>query len=147
MGEKNLAVLERIRDERKSRINQSSLLYIYFKAWNPNRTLERMEPYMRWLYTPGFVIFSIIIFIVAMSILAGDWTRVQKDTEALYSFSGKSAYDIWAFWIIMMSLGGIHEFGHGLTCKHYRWRRDADGLPAHLFHSCFLYGYDRYSIV
>jgi putative peptide zinc metalloprotease protein len=119
VGEKNLAVLERIRDERKSRINQSSLLYIYFKAWNPNRTLARMEPYTRWLYTPGFVMFSIIIFVVAMSILAGDWTRVQKDTEALYSFSGKSAYDIWAFWIIMMSLGGIHEFGHGLTCKHY----------------------------
>jgi len=119
VGEKNLAVLERIRDERKSRINQSSLLYIYFKAWNPNRTLTRMEPYTRWLYTPGFVIFSIIIFVVAMSILAGDWTRVQNDTEALYSFSGKSAYDIWAFWIIMMSLGGIHEFGHGLTCKHY----------------------------
>jgi len=119
VGEKNLAVLERIRDERKSRINQSSLLYIYFKAWNPNRTLARMEPYMRWLYTPGFVIFSITIFVIAMSILAGDWARVQKDTEALYSFSGKSAYDIWAFWIIMMSLGGIHEFGHGLTCKHY----------------------------
>jgi len=119
VGEKNLAVLERIRDERKSRVNQSSLLYIYFKAWNPNRTLERMEPYCRWLYTPGFAVFSLVIFVGAMSILAGDWARVQKDTEALYSFTGKSAYDIWAFWVIMLSLGAIHEFGHGLTCKHY----------------------------
>jgi putative peptide zinc metalloprotease protein len=119
LGEKNLAVLERIRDERKSRINQSSLLYIYFKAWNPNRTLARMDPYLSWMYTPGFVVFSIAVFIVAMSILAGDWARVQKDTEELYSFTGKSAYDIWAFWIIMLSLGAIHEFGHGLTCKHF----------------------------
>jgi putative peptide zinc metalloprotease protein len=119
VGEKNLAVLERIRDERKTRINQSSLLYIYFKAWNPNRTLTRMEPYLRWMFTPGFVVFSIAIFVIAMSILAGDWARVQKDTAELYSFSGKSAYDIWAFWIIMLSLGGIHEFGHGLTCKHF----------------------------
>jgi putative peptide zinc metalloprotease protein len=119
LGEKNLAVLERIRDERKSRINQSSLLYIYFKAWNPNRTLARMDPYLSWMYTPGFVIFSIAIFVIAMSILAGDWARVQKDTEELYSFTGKSAYDIWAFWIIMLSLGAIHEFGHGLTCKHF----------------------------
>jgi putative peptide zinc metalloprotease protein len=119
VGEKNLAVLERIRDERKTRINQSSLLYIYFKAWNPNRTLTRMEPYLRWMFTPGFVVFSIAIFVIAMSILAGDWARVQKDTSDLYSFSGKSAYDIWAFWIIMLSLGGIHEFGHGLTCKHF----------------------------
>ncbi|MGA8074352.1 MAG: biotin/lipoyl-binding protein, partial [Candidatus Acidiferrales bacterium] len=119
VGEKNLAVLERIRDERKSRINQSSLLYIYFKAWNPNRTLTRMEPYLRWLYTPGFVLFSIAVFVIAMSILAGDWARVQKDTEDLYSFTGKSVYDIWAFWIIMLTVGGIHEFGHGLTCKHF----------------------------
>ena len=119
VGEKNLAVLERIRDERKSRVDQSSLLYIYFKAWNPNRFLTRIEPYLRWLYTPGFVIFSIAIFIIAMSILAGDWARVQRDTEELYTFSGKSAYDIWAFWIIMLSLGGIHEVGHGLTCKHF----------------------------
>ena len=119
VGEKNLAVLERIRDERKSRINQSSLLYIYFKAWNPNRTLTRIEPYLRWLYTPGFVLFSIAVFVIAMSILAGDWARVQKDTEDLYSFTGKSAYDIWAFWIIMLTVGGIHEFGHGLTCKHF----------------------------
>ena len=119
VGEKNLAVLERIRDERKTRINQSSLLYIYFKAWNPNRTLTRIEPYLRWMYTPGFVLFSLAIFVIAMSILAGDWARVQRDTEELYSFAGKSAYDIWAFWIIMLSLGAVHEFGHGLTCKHY----------------------------
>jgi putative peptide zinc metalloprotease protein len=119
LGEKNLAVLERIRDERKSRVDQSSLLYIYFKAWNPNRTLTRMEPYLRWMYTPGFVLFSITVFVIAMSILAGDWNRVQADTEALYSFSGKSAYDIWAFWVIMLSLGAVHEFGHGLTCKHF----------------------------
>lgn len=119
LGEKNLAVLERIRDERKTRINQSSLLYIYFKAWNPNNTLNRMEPYLRWMYTPGFVLFSIAVFIIAMSILAGDWARVQKDTAELYSFSGKSAYDLWAFWIIMLSLGAVHEFGHGLTCKHF----------------------------
>ncbi len=119
IGEKNLAVLERIRDERKTRIDQSSLLYIYFKAWNPNRTLARMEPFLRWIYTPGFVVFSTIIFIAAMSILAGDWSRIQKDTEDLYSFSGKSAYDIWAFWVIMLTIGCIHEFGHGLTCKHF----------------------------
>ena len=119
VGEKNLAVLERIRDERKSRINQSSLLYIYFKAWNPNRTLARMEPYMRWLYTPGFVIFSIIIFIIAMSILAGDWTRVQKDTEALYSFPARAPTTFGRSGSSCCPSAAIHEFGHGLTCKHY----------------------------
>jgi len=119
LGEKNLAVLERIRDERKSRVDQSSMLYISFKAWDPNKTLERIDPYLSWMFTWGFVYFSLVIFAVAGYLLAGDWTRVQQDTGALYNFSDKSAYDIWMFWILLLVLGGIHEFGHVLTCKHF----------------------------
>ena len=119
LGEKNLAVLERIRDERKSRVDQSSVLYISFKAWDPNKTLARIDPYLSWMFTWGFVYFSLVIFAVAGYLLAGDWTRVQQDTGALYNFSDKSAYDIWMFWILLLVLGGIHEFGHGLTCKHF----------------------------
>ena len=119
VGEKNLAVLERIRDERKGRIDQSSVLYISFKAWDPDKTLTKLDKYLGWIFTKGFVIFSLFIFLVAIYLLAGDWTRVQQDTSALYSFAGKSAYDIWIFWILLLGLGGIHEFGHGLTCKHF----------------------------
>ncbi len=119
IGEKNLAVLERIRDERKGRVEQSSVLYISFKAWDPDKTLTKLDRYLGWMFTKGFVIFSLFIFVVAVYLLAGDWTRVQQDTEALYSFAGKSAYDIWIFWILLLGLGAVHEFGHGLTCKHY----------------------------
>ena len=119
VGEKNLAVLERIRDERKGRVDQSSVLYMSFKAWDPNKTLAKLDPYLSWMFTSGFVVFSIGVFIVASYLLASDWTRVQQDTASLYTFSGKSAYDIWMFWILLLVLGGIHEFGHGLTCKHF----------------------------
>src|SRR5271163_3361501 len=119
VGEKNLAVLERIRDERKGRVEQSSVLYMSFKAWDSDKTLTKIDPYLSWMFTPGFVVFSIGVFIAACYLLASDWTRVQQDTSALYNFSDKSAYDIWMFWILLMILGGIHEFGHGLTCKHY----------------------------
>lgn len=118
-GEKNLAVLERIRDERKSRIDQSSMLYISFKAWDPNKTLAKLDPYLGWMFTRGFVFFSVALFITAAYFIAGDWARVQRDTLALYTFSGKTAYDIWIFWILLFFLGAVHEFGHGLTCKHF----------------------------
>src|SRR6202453_648064 len=83
LGEKNLAVLERIRDERKGRVDQSSGLYMSFKAWDPDKTLARIDPYLSWMFTPGFVVFSIGVFIVACYLLASDWTRVQQDTSAL----------------------------------------------------------------
>src|SRR5271168_252837 len=119
IGEKNLAVLERIRDERKGRIDQSSVLYMSFKAWNPDKTLAKLDKYLWWMFTKGFVIFSLFVFVIAVYLLAGDWNRVQQDTSALYDFANKSAYDIWIFWILLLGLGAIHEFGHGLTCKHY----------------------------
>src|SRR6202040_599227 len=119
LGEKNLAVLERIRDERKSRLDQSSVLYISFKAWDPDKTLTRIDPYLGWMFTRGFVLFSLVLFITVGYLLAADWSRVQRDTEELYSFANKTAYDLWAFWLLFMILGGIHEVGHGLTCKHF----------------------------
>jgi putative peptide zinc metalloprotease protein len=119
LGEKNLAVLERIRDERKGRVDQSSMLYIGFKAWDPNKTLEKLAPYVSWIYTTQFVFFCILLFITAAYFVAGDWTRVQRDTSSLYSFADKSAYDVWAFWILLLMISAIHEFGHGLTCKHF----------------------------
>jgi putative peptide zinc metalloprotease protein len=118
-GEKNLAILERIRDDRKSRLDQSSVFYLTFKAWDPDRALAKMDPYLSWLFTPGFVFFSVALFVIAAYLVAGDWTRVQTDTAALYTFQGKTAYDIWVFWFLLFALGGIHEFGHGLTCKHF----------------------------
>ena len=119
LGEKNLAVLERIRDERKGRVDQSSMLYISFKAWDPNKTLAKLDPYLSWIYTTQFVFFCILLFVTAAYFVAGDWSRVQRDTSSLYSFADKSAYDVWAFWILLLLLGAIHEFGHGLTCKHF----------------------------
>src|SRR5271154_5568419 len=117
--DKNLAVLERIRDDRKSRVDQSNVLYISFKAWDPNKTLARLDPYLSWMFTPGFVFFSVAIFIAAAYLVAGDWAQVQRDTASLYTFQDKSAYDIWVFWFLLFGLGAVHEFGHGLTCKHF----------------------------
>jgi putative peptide zinc metalloprotease protein len=119
VGEKNLAVLGRVRDERRSRIDQSSMLYISFRAWDPNKTLAKLDPYLGWMFTPTFVVFSIFLFVVAVYLLAGDWSQVERSTAALYTFTGKTSYDIWVFWFLLFGLGAIHEFGHGLTCKHF----------------------------
>ena len=118
-GKKNLAILARIREERSERVNTSSLLYIHFSAWNPDRWLTSILPYLRWMFTPGFVVFSALLYIAMGVILADNWTRVSEDTIAFYTFSNKTLYDIWIFWIILFVVIGIHETGHGLACKYF----------------------------
>ncbi|MFQ5777520.1 MAG: efflux RND transporter periplasmic adaptor subunit [Terriglobia bacterium] len=119
LGEKNLAILEKIRDERKKRVDRSNLLYIYFSAWDPDKLLERIHPYLRWLYTREFFLFSLILFGLTAVIVAADYARIFQDTAEFYNFTNKSAYDLWIFWWLLFVISGIHEFGHGLTCKHY----------------------------
>jgi putative peptide zinc metalloprotease protein len=119
LGQKNLAVLGRIRQERKSRAQQSSLLYIVLTAWASDRFLTRAHPYLRWLYTPEFVGFSLLLFATVGAIVAGDYTRIRQDTLEFYNFRHKSLYDLWIFWVLLFIVSGIHEFGHGLTCKHF----------------------------
>ena len=118
-GKKNLAILEKIREERREKVNTASVLYIHFSAWNPDRTLDRMMPYLRWMYTPGFVAFSVFLYITMGVILADNWTRVRQDTVAFYTFTNKTLYDIWEFWAILFVVIAVHEFGHGLTCKYF----------------------------
>jgi putative peptide zinc metalloprotease protein len=119
VGEKNLAMLEKIRDERKTRVNRANILQITFKAWDPNDLLARMDPYFSWMFTPGFVFFSLVLFSITAAIWISDWSRISLDAEAFYDFGRQTPNDLLLFWVLLFVIGGIHELGHGLTCKHF----------------------------
>lgn len=137
LGEQNLAVLERIREERRKRLERSSLFYIYFSAWNPDMLLQRIHRYLRWMYTRAFVLASLFLFFITAVIVASDWVRIRHDTVAFYSFTNKTAYDIWIFWLLLFFVSGVHEFGHGLTCKHFGGRVPQMGLMLVYFTPAF----------
>ncbi|MGA2475988.1 MAG: hypothetical protein ABSF73_05150, partial [Terriglobia bacterium] len=69
-AQKNLCILEKIRDERRERVNHASLLYIYFSAFDPDRVLERLDKYLGWMFTKQFVLFSLGLFALAGVIVA-----------------------------------------------------------------------------
>ncbi len=119
LGERNVAIWEKIRQERKARLDHSSLLYMYFSAWDPDKLLERIHPYLRWLFTRWFAAFSVALFLLAALIVCSDFARIRQDTAEFYTSTGKHAYDILIFWVLLFFVSGIHEFGHGLTCKHF----------------------------
>jgi putative peptide zinc metalloprotease protein len=151
LGEKNLGVLEKIREERKNRLDRSSLVYISFAAWDPNRALERLYPYLRWFYSRAFIACSLLLFASTAVIVASDYPRIRQDTIAFYSFANKTAYDLWVFWFLLFVVSGIHEFGHGLTCKHFGGDVHQMGLlliyftPAFFTDCSEMYMFDRTS--
>ena len=118
-AEKNLCILEKIRDERRERVNHASLLYIYFSAFDPDRVLERLDKYLGWMFTKQFVLFSLGLFALAGVIVAHDFTRVSQEALAIYGPGHKSGYDLLVMWVMLFIIVGPHEFAHGLACKHF----------------------------
>jgi putative peptide zinc metalloprotease protein len=118
-AEKNLCILEKIRDERRERVNSASLLYIYFSAFDPDEILTRLDRYLGWMFTKQFFIATLGIFLFAAIIVGDDFVRFRTETFALFSFSGKGLSDIALMWALLFLVVGPHEFAHGLACKHY----------------------------
>jgi len=118
-AEKNLCILEKIRDERRERVNSASLLYIYFSAFDPNEALGRLNRYLGWLFTKQFFIASLGIFLLAATVLGDDFGRFRTESLSLFSFAGKGLSDILLMWALLFLIVGPHEFAHGLACKHY----------------------------
>jgi putative peptide zinc metalloprotease protein len=118
-AEKNLCILEKIRDERRERVNSASLLYIYFSAFDPNEVLGRINRYAGWLFTKQFFIASLGIFLLAATVLGDDFGRFRTESVNLFGFANKGLSDILLMWALLFVIVGPHEFAHGLACKHY----------------------------
>jgi putative peptide zinc metalloprotease protein len=118
-AEKNLCILEKIRDERRERVNHASLLYIYFSAFDPDKVLTRLNRYVGWMFTRQFVIATLGLFVLAAILIGDDFNRFRTESVAMFTFSGQGLADIALMWILFLAVVGPHEFAHGMACKHY----------------------------
>ena len=59
------------------------------------------------------------MFSITAAIWISDWPRISLDAAAFYDFGRQTPNDLVLFWVLLFVIGGIHELGHGLTCKHF----------------------------
>lgn len=138
LAEKNLAILEKIRDERKKRVDRSNILYIYFPAFDPDKFLTRVHPYLKWMFTREFVIVCVILFALTGLIVASDFARLREESKLFYNsfvalFLGQISYDILVFYTLLLAVTVVHETGHGLACKHFGGEVHQQGFMLHYF--------------
>jgi putative peptide zinc metalloprotease protein len=95
----------------------ANILYIKIPIIDPERLLTGMYPYFRWIYTPYFVTFSIGLMLAAITLVISQWTEFHSKLPEFQSFF--NWHTIFAFWCSLAVVKIIHEFGHGLTAKHF----------------------------
>lgn len=120
--ERHLAMMDQAKTFRKKRFydaESSTLFNIEIPLFDPNKLLDRTIHWIRWWWSPWFVVPWLAIFAVVLGYLTYQWDLYWAGFWNLLDPRDKTASH-WVNFILMMFFLGIwHELGHAYTCKRY----------------------------
>ena len=94
----------------------SNILCIRFKGIDPNKILDRMLPYVRWMFHPIALFFYLVIMFLALSLVLIEFDTFRAKLPEFQQFFG-----VKNIFLLSLTLGVtkvLHELGHGLSCKY-----------------------------
>lgn len=112
--------LKKRRDERKRQEwvqRLSNILSMRFKGINPERLLNWLDPIVSFMFTPWAVFAWALLALSALTLVTVQFDVFQKKLPSFHEFFTVGN----AFWLMLVLAVTkvIHEFGHGLSCKHF----------------------------
>jgi putative peptide zinc metalloprotease protein len=93
---------------------RGDLLYLRFKAFDPDRFLERLLPLFRWCFTRGFVAASAALVLFALAVAVANWPEIRHEFARL-----AQVHALAYAWLVLILTVCAHEMAHGLTCKRF----------------------------
>jgi putative peptide zinc metalloprotease protein len=121
VGERSVLMMERLRAQRRQRLQTGGTTDIFRIRWSmgdPDAFMDRTIPYLRWMFTRGFLIASVLLFAVYLLVAALKWPELSLAVWRLYHLD-YSAGELLVLWATGTVIIVIHELGHGYTCKHF----------------------------
>src|SRR5690606_25016290 len=97
--------------------NFTNVLAFRFKGFDPEPILNFIYPYTRWFFSKPAFIVSCLLVLSALTLVL-----VQFDTfqSRLPSFQSFFAAKNWLWLGLTLAVTKVlHDFGHGLSCKHF----------------------------
>jgi putative peptide zinc metalloprotease protein len=106
---------------KKGRVQHTSPWGLFMKAlflkiplWDPDRLLIHLERRMRWIWSWTGMFISFVIFLAGAAVFAFNIERIAPSLNDFLTLPNLALV-----WVLTIVVKIIHEFGHGLTCKHY----------------------------
>jgi len=91
-----------------------SILYWRCRLFDPDRLLARLEPKIRFVWTRTFLAASASGVLAAVVLVCLSWHELTRPTTYVLRWEV-----IALAWVTLVAVALLHEFAHGLTCKHY----------------------------
>jgi putative peptide zinc metalloprotease protein len=96
--------------------------YLRFSLFNPDAFFGRIVPKIRWVWTPWFVIGTLLLKLWIFFLALQNWDELSTHTTRLTT----------DHYVLILVAGLIvifsHEFAHGLTCKAFGGRSTEVGV-------------------
>jgi putative peptide zinc metalloprotease protein len=108
------------------------LLFIKLKGFDPDKLLNRILKYTKFLFTPRFFVFSLFVIFWAIAITISNWGDLGYTVGGLFKIA-----TIFKIWIAIFLVIVLHEFAHGLTCKYFGGEVHEMGFLLLYFQPCF----------
>jgi putative peptide zinc metalloprotease protein len=122
LGERSVLMMERLRAQRRQRLAtgpfKGDILRLRWSVGDPDHFMDRTIPYIRWMFTRGFLVASVFLFAIYLLIIALKWPELTTAFGNLYHFR-YSAWEMFVLWSTATVIIVVHELGHGYTCKHF----------------------------
>ena len=112
--------LKKRRDEKKHRELMGKLANVFalrFRGVDPERFLNWLYGYTWWFFTWTALFINLGIGLAALSLVVVQFDQFTARLPAFHEFFGPRNWFILA--IVMGTVKVLHEFGHGLSCKHF----------------------------
>jgi len=89
-------------------------LYIKFRLFNPDKFLASIDNVIGWALTKSSIVASFALMTVVAFLLFARAPEVSAYSSYLYR-----EYGISVILLVTLTITALHEFAHGLACKHF----------------------------
>jgi putative peptide zinc metalloprotease protein len=112
--------LRKRRDDRRRKEilgAMTNILCLRFKGFDPERFLNWMYPYTKWLFSPVMLVLCVVLALSALTLVAVQFDVFRSKLPGFYQFFSPTNGLLLALMLGITKI--MHEFGHGLSCKHF----------------------------
>jgi putative peptide zinc metalloprotease protein len=112
--------LKERRDEKKWKellAALSNILAFRFRGIDPEKLLNFLYPYVRWFFTPAATAGALMLAAAALTLVIVQFDVFQARLPSFHSFF--AAQNWMALAATLTATKILHEFGHGMSCKHF----------------------------
>jgi len=113
--------LRKRRDQKKRRELLGKFTNVFALRWrgiDPERILNRIYPYTGWFFRKPTVLFNLGLALVALLLITVQFDVFRSRLPSFHQFFGN--WENWLVMAVVMAVAKVlHEFGHGLSCKHF----------------------------